>query len=504
VLLESRARIETVAIPWLHVIREHPTFLENYTNLFECSRRRSSIRRCLLGGVRAFAIHARQVARCIQSNGESFFVTKKVPKAVDYLFVSHLLSAAQISQPYDFYFGDVPEKLAARGFSVAIALINHTSQSGSFLVNRLKKSGISRIILSHSLSFCDEGDLYLRLRKEANRLRAVASCKADALARRVYFRGAEEALSNGALGALRVGQQIGRLVAQTRAKTLVLTHEGYSWERVCFSAARSVEPKIQCIGYQHAAVFRLQHALRRNLSSEYNPDQIVTAGLVGKKQLEASPKLQKIPISVLGSNRSISLRKRTQLMKKSIRKQIGKDSVCLVLPEGIPSECQHLFIFSIACSKAFPDIKFIWRLHPIVAFQKLCRENPQYKNLPNNVSISSAPLRRDFARSNIVLYRGSTAAVQAVAAGLRPIYLQVKNEMRIDPMHEVQECIPHVKDVSEFGKAINSATFLGSPEERLSQLRVLKYSRTFFAQLQVATLARIGERASRRGNCMVK
>lgn len=503
-LLESRATIETVAIPWLHVIREHPTFLEKYTNLFECSRRRPSIRRCLLGSVRAFAIHARQVARCIQSSGQAFFVTKKVPKSVDYLFVSHLLSSSQISRPYDFYFGDVPEKLAARGFSVGIALINHTGQSGLFLVNQLKQSSISRIILSHSLSFCDEVELYQRLRKESIRLRAEASCKTDALARRVYFRGADEALSNGALGALRVGRQIGRLVAQTRAKTLVLTHEGYAWERVCFSTARCVNPKIQCIGYQHAAVFKLQHALRRNLSSEYNPDQIVAAGRVGKKQLEASPKLQKIPISVLGSNRSISSRKRTQSIKKSIRKQIRKDIVCLVLPEGIPSECQYLFNFSIACSKAFPDIKFIWRLHPIVDFQKLLRENHQLKQLPAGISISGESLENDFVQCNTVLYRGSTAAVQAAAAGLRPIYLQVKNEMSIDPMYEIQDCIPQVKDVSEFGKAINSAVFLGSPEEKLSQLRVLKYSRTFFAQLQVATLARIGGRASRRGNCMVK
>jgi len=94
--------------------------------------------------------------------------------------------------------------------------------------------------------------------------------------------------------------------------------------------------------------------------------------------------------------------------------------------------------------------------------------------------------------------------VQAAAAGLRPIYLQVKNEMSIDPMYEIQECIPQVKDVSEFGKAINSAVFFSSPKEKLSQLRVLKYSRTFFAQLQVATLARIVGRASRRGHCMVK
>ena len=35
VLLSPNANIETTAIPWLHVIREHPFILEQYKNLFD-------------------------------------------------------------------------------------------------------------------------------------------------------------------------------------------------------------------------------------------------------------------------------------------------------------------------------------------------------------------------------------------------------------------------------------------------------------------------------------
>ena len=35
VLLSSEAKLETIAIPWLHIIREHPVFIKNYTELLQ-------------------------------------------------------------------------------------------------------------------------------------------------------------------------------------------------------------------------------------------------------------------------------------------------------------------------------------------------------------------------------------------------------------------------------------------------------------------------------------
>jgi hypothetical protein len=91
----------------------------------------------------------------------------------------------------------------------------------------------------------------------------------------------------------------------------------------------------------------------------------------------------------------------------------------------------------------------------------------------------------------MVLYRGSTAAVQAVAAGLRPIYLQLKNEMSIDPMHELQKHITYVKNVSGFSKAVNGAIHSNILKEKRSRLNLQRYSRTFFTEFKVATLAQI-------------
>ena len=494
------ATIETVAIPWLHVIREHPALLEKYTYIFKSLKRTQSISRNLLSRGRAFAVHARNLIRLIENSGHLWFSRKKIPSSLDFLFISHLLSPSQQTNSDDFYFGDIPEKLVARGFTVAIALINHTDQKGSLFINQWDKSGVERIILSHSLALGDELKLHQRLRRESNRLRREANRQTKNLSRMVYQKASEEAISGGALAALRVGYQIGRLVAQTRAKNIVLTHEGYSWERVCFSKARGVDPKIKCIGYQHSAIFKLQHALRRCLSFEYNPDQIVTAGLIGKRQLKKSPGLRKIPITILGSNRATPNKNQDPVPSKTKHNISNEYFVCLVLPEGISSECHLLFDFAVACAKAFTKAIFIWRLHPVVDFQSLCRKNMQLKKLPNNISISQTSLSSDFVRSNIVLYRGSTSAVQAVAAGLRPIYFQVGKEMSIDPIYEMQHCIPCVRDVFEFSNAIKTYSFSCSRKDSCSRLSVLKYSRRFFSQPNAATLARVGRRPFKRSD----
>lgn len=486
-LLASTATVETVAIPWLHIIREHPALLEKYIHIFDAPNRVQKIAYYLLGRSRAFAVHARQLLRIIQDNGRLWFCKEKIPSSVDYLFVSHLLGPSKNSNSGDFYFGDIPEKLVARGYSVAIALINHSCKSAKSIGNQRESSRVPRIILSQSLPLLDEGVLYQRLRNESNRLRTESTRQSGSLERMVYLRSAEEALSSGALGALRVGSQIGCLVAKMRTKTLVFTHEGHAWERIIIATARRANPSIRCIGYQHAAVFRLQHALRRNLSSEYNPDKILTAGFVGKRQLEASPGLRGIPVTILGSNRATPKRKKESSSKISNQKQKNKDSVCLVLPEGIPSECHYLMNFSIACLKALPDIRFIWRLHPVVDFRRLRSENFRLKILPARIRISNSSLETDLAHSNIVLYRGSTAAVQAVAAGLKPIYLQMKNEISINPLYEIDHCISKIKNVSEFCRAVAK---INKNNDRKKNYFMTKYCKRFYVKLNPSAITK--------------
>jgi hypothetical protein len=377
------ATVARVAIPWLHIVREHPVFLSNYESLFSTGSRARMLGQQWRRALRNGAGWCWQLGRALRSDGRAWFGSRDFPDQVDVLFVSHLVNASHAGQAADFYYGDVPSELAARGYSVVIALLNHSNQPGDVLVEKWKNTRVPRVLFSRSLGIAGEISIFRRLRDEAQQLRKLAKQEMPGLFRSVLQRASQEALSGGARMTLRIGDQMRILVEKHKPKVIVVTHEGHAWERVAFAAARGASRAVRCIGYQHAALFRLQHAIRRNLANEYNPDHIQTAGLISKRQLEHAPSLEGIPISVLGSNRSLKAPVNNHRPAPGKKGAVGsKSPVCLVLPEGIASECHLLFEFSLECARACPDILFIWRLHPIIGFASLTAQNPKLKNLP--------------------------------------------------------------------------------------------------------------------------
>jgi len=490
ILLAADSTIERVSIPWLHVVREHPVFLKSYK---EIAVNKSGAKVTLQRWLRLFRNKVwwlYQFGKSIRSDGMLWYGPQDFVIQTDVLLVSHLINVSHVNLADDFYFDNLPNELVKQGHKVVIVLMNHTGQSGAELATKWFDGAVPRVILSGTIGIGGEITLHNQLKKEAARLRQLARQKPLGLARRVLTRASEEALSGGAHTTLRMSRQIDALVTKLQPKVIVGTHEGHAWERVVFAAARSAHPSVLCISYQHAAVFRLQHAIRRCLAPKYNPDQILTAGEVSCAQLKSSPGLEGIPISVLGSNRCF----KESTTNPEHRTYTGQGDhsagqVCLVLPEGIPSECNLMFEYSILCARANPEVEFIWRLHPIVTFESLKAQNPKLRNHPGNIILSKATLKEDFSRSHWALYRGTTAIVQAVAAGLRPIYLQSPGELTIDPLYELDILRVSVNSVSEFNRAILSNIEISNVQLGSDFEQARKYCETFFTALNVGKLA---------------
>ena len=273
----------------------------------------------------------------------------------------------------------------------------------------------------------------------------------NGLLRSVAARAATEALSGATTANLRLHHQISSLVRTLKPKALVVTHEGHAYERIAFHAARSAIPNIICIGYQHAAIFQLQHAIRQLLAPKFNPDHILTAGTVAQRQLRNSETLAGIPISILGSPRSTKTTTHSSNQPSPLAYETNSARpACVVVPEGIESECNTLFAFALECALALPNINFIWRLHPIVSFKTLLKRNRRLTKRPTNIELSDKTLEEDIARCRWALYRGTTAVVQAVMGGLSPIYLQIPGEMAIDPLYEIDKGKFVVRTPAEF------------------------------------------------------
>lgn len=456
VLLDSSATVETVAIAWLHVVREHPIFLDAYLDLFGTKNKWEKIAGQYRSALNRQVTWLKQIIKALLSGGRSWFGGQTLPAQADILFISHLVTPAHAGKEEDFYYGALPYEMVQCNRTAVVALVNHTTNHSSYYSDKWTNCVIPRVILSNSLALGEEADLLRRLKNESKRLKVKAEKARLPFEKLVLERAALEAVTGGTQAILRLASQIGQLAVQLKPKAIIITYEGHGWERMVFAAARLAVPGIRCIGYQHAALFRLQHAIRRNLAAKYNPDHIMTAGPGGKAELEHLSKAENISVSVLGSNRGLGMSAMLDEETINTKKMFPSvDGSCLVLPEGTESECNLLFEFSIDCALSAPNILFIWRLHPIVSFKSLASKNVRLRQLPDNISISHETFENDISRCGFALYRGTTAIVRAVFGGLRPVYLQQKDEMTIDPLYRMNKVRAKVSTITEFLDIVN-------------------------------------------------
>jgi len=485
VLLAEDATETSIAIPWLHVIREHPVFLSQYAILGDSPGLISGTVKYVARYVTNTAGWAWQLARSLGSPGKYWYPSQDLDH-LDILIVSHLINSGTAGNEVDFYFGHLPEILSKDDRSVGVVLLNHTRETSEKLAKKWAGSTTPRIVLGRSLSFISEVRLLKSLWSESRRLRRNTNKEAERLRRAVFARASDEAFSGDARTTLRMAHQFRALLKEYKPQAIISTFEGHAWERMLFWAAREVNPNIKRIAYQHAALFRYQHGIRRMLQPKYNPDYIFTSGSVARTQLQKSTKLPGTPpVYVLGSPRA-SGDQGTREAKNQYHPGQESRKSCLVIPEGIESECNLLFEFSIECAKENPEIHFIWRLHPIITFNSLAARNPKLSDLPSNIEISKASLEKDISRSRWALYRGTTAVVQAVMGGLQPIYYSL-GEMTLDPLYELSVWRKSVSNVDGFSRIVNIDPYSDEHSRKIAQ----DYCSGFYEPIDTEELEKI-------------
>jgi len=243
-----------------------------------------------------------------------------------------------------------------------------------------------------------------------------------------------------------------------------------------FAAARSVNPRIRCIGYHHAILFPRQHAIGLALGHYYDPDVICTAGDVTRNILERIDGLNGKPLVTVGTHRQESLE-----ISFSQKVRSNPTPACLVIPDGTLRECLLLFDFVLNAASMFSAITFILRLHPVMPLSTVMGKDKRLRFLPDNVKISHETIDKDFEMCRWALYRGSGAAIRAVASGLRPIYFKPSGEvLSIDPLYMMQKWKRVVENTIDLKLALDYD--LHSSIENIEQewLHALDFSRQYY------------------------
>lgn len=416
-------RIERIAVKWLHVLSEHPNTLRTYERAVRGLKTRSV-------GESWFAVAriVRTLGRAIRTTTSST-IAGALPESADLLIISNLVNPDHASNQEDFYFGTLADDLAVRGWSVVTALRNHSRGSERKLSALLRNTApTSRVLLSRVAPLGLEFAWLRRMSSVAREFRSVASVGRGTFAN-VAWAASTQAVTEDSVAGLRVHWQVAELVRRLRPRAILLTFEGHAWERLAFHAARSVNPSIKCIGYQHTILFPRQHAISRPLGCRYDPDVLLTIGDLTRGILAERPGLAKVRLETYGSHR------RTQALMSRAADDARR---CVVIPEGIESECVFLLRFAMACAQRLPSLEFVVRMHPVMPFRFLARRHRELRRFPSNMRLSSSSeLAHDFARCRWALYRGSSAVLQALLAGVRPVYVERENELCFDPLYLV-------------------------------------------------------------------
>ncbi len=408
-----------VAIPFLHFLSAHPKNLTRYQALLDGKSPTTRNVRNTLGRMR--------LAAKSWFAGNHLWEGDPLPSSADILFVSHFLRPEQAATGEDLYFGALPQYLAQKGINPVVALIDHSETSWHQLRENWSSNAIPRILLRDVTGSRAERRSRRLMNAAAAALRAEEKMEADADKRLFLRHAATDAGSAASRVALRIGDQVGELVSRLQPNLIVTTFEGHGWERLAFRSARAAKPEIKCAGYHHAVLFPLQDALTRRLGRGFDPDAIMTAGNITRDHLSSLPALRDIPIAVLGSPRGIQSSKPTESPNQGER--------CLLLPEGIESESLLLSRLAIALAKQRTQQQFTIRLHPLLTPEKLIAHDDALRSLPNNVNWSNGTLEADLQASRWVIYRGSSAVIAAVGAGLKPIYFsRESSELSVDPL----------------------------------------------------------------------
>ena len=368
-----------------------------------------------------------------------FFKNNKIYnyKQNNILIFSHLTNFKQIKKGKDAYFGEINLKKKHTRI-----LINHT---GINLSPNLFYKKLNKIFLPKKL--CSKNEIIIFFKQ----LRCVGELLNLFCKKRINFNNLKQLIislfDSQTKFALRFEFFVKSYVANIKPKKIYFTFEGFAWERQLIYWCKKIDHKISCIGYQHNILSHNNYSIFQSLNENYQPDKILCSNYPSYKILKKKTLKGKDKISLIGN---LNLQSNLIIKSKENKKFI------LVAPEGIETENIKLFKFSLKCAKQNPQIKFLWRVHPVINFKTILNLLKIKENkLPKNIVVSKSDINRDFKKSKFILYRGSASVLNAVMNKIFPIYYKDDESDDFDPLFEYFKKSNYVTNEEEFFKLVS-------------------------------------------------
>lgn len=354
------------------------------------------------------------------------FSKKKKYKNKDLVVISSFLSQEYIGDK-DFYFSHILRELKKEKYFIIYK--NFTNNQTSIDDDSLEILDDNRNLFFEIYNFFQIAIILIKLNFKFYRIIKNENLHIKINSFKVY---------KGALYNLNIVKKILFILKKTNPKKIILTLEGYSWEKLLIYEIKKLNLDIEIFGYYFSIISKYQNYPLRFNVSEFTPNYILTSGDVSKNKI-IEMGFDKEKIYNIGSNK---------LFHKNNNNQKKSNSI-LLLPEAFENEVNYILNFAYFCSKKY-EMNFILRLHPAFKIEGKFKKKINALLLDSNIFLSKNSLEEDLSKSKIAIYRGSGSIIEAVLHDVYPVYLSKKNELTIDPLYQLDDQKVNVSNIEEF------------------------------------------------------
>jgi hypothetical protein len=266
-----------------------------------------------------------------------------------------------------------------------------------------------------------------------------------------------------------------RLLQDLTVGTFVLTYENNPWEKMCIMALREYSPQTRIIGYQHTVVPQASANMfisQKEMGIIPIPDRILTVGEVPKEIMERYGSYEE---GMIGTSCGLRFEYLSHLAL-SERKRSGHILVAL---EGIV-EVYKLVNYILRELKESEQHQVIIRTHPVLPLKHFAHKLIHPLEEIKNFSISANSLKDDIEWADMVIYWGSTVALEALSMGKPVINFEMGSVLSYDPLFECRHLKWVVSEKDPLKNTINEIYSMADDQFISEQMKAKAYLNRYF------------------------
>ena len=221
------------------------------------------------------------------------------------------------------------------------------------------------------------------------------------------------------------------LAKQVKISSFIYPFENRAWEKMFLLGIREVDSAVRTIGYQHASITASHMNFifsEREAEVTPLPDVIVTMGQITRDWLL---RRGHFPQALLKAGCALRQENVCSKLQKK-RPPHGVKHILVALATSL-NEYVLTLRFLQEAMKRQDKRSICIRPHPTIPLGKAIELFPKgYIDFPYNVSTGT--VQNDLEWADVVLYASSTIGLEAVAAGIPAVYLEIGDILNTDPL----------------------------------------------------------------------